>query len=225
MSVLIDRNTSIICQPFTRRNGARLLTFLISLFASISAASTETWQQSIVEAFDEMCLVPNIPTGMMENGEKLASARNWKLDQEKSGRESFSMMHHPPHPNGRPFFIVRVWDVSYPSTTGVKAAIKIAGPEHPDVRYSSCGFLIPDNVVEEVAIEIQRILGSAVISKVAPTSTVRHEWFFSQDRKTVENCTKRISVSSHSPQKDTVLEFLEVSFPRTWGPIANLNFC
>ena len=137
----------------------------------MSTAAAETWQQSVVGLFREACVVPDTPTAMMAAGEKLASARDWKLDQEKSGRTSFIFMHQPPDPNGEPFFVTKIWDFSLPAAASIKAMILITGPEYPDVRYSICGFVISGNVAEEVASEIQRTFGASVIasSRTKPT--------------------------------------------------------
>src|SRR5262249_43429227 len=121
---------------------------LISGLVSVSTVAAETWQQNVVGTFKEMCVVPDTPTAMMATGERLASARGWKLDQEKSGRTSFIFMNQPPDPNCKPFFVTKIWEHSLPGAASMKAMILITGPEYPDVRYSFCGFVMPGNVTE-----------------------------------------------------------------------------
>lgn len=213
----------------------RFLAILISALASISAASTETWQQSVVGLFKEMCVVPDKPTAIMAAGERLASARDWKLDQEKSGRTSFIFillarleardLHQPPDPNDKPFFVTRIWEFSFPTAASIKALILIAGPEYPDVRYTYCGFVMPGSVVEDVAFAIQQVLGSSVIAPPKPKPNGSRNWLLSQDGTTVENCRKVISLSSYHPKTDTILAFVEMHFPDTWGPISQTSFC
>ena len=83
---------------------------------------------------------------------------------------------------------------------------------------------MPGSVVEDVAFAIQQVLGSSVIAPPKPKPWQGRNWLLSQDGTTVENCRKVISLSSYHPKTDTILAFVEMHFPDTWGPISRQVF-
>jgi hypothetical protein len=89
----------------------RFLAVLVLALVSISSASAETWQRSIVDLFKETCTVPDTPTAMMAAGDQLASSHSGRLDQARSGRSPFAVWKFTDS-SGEPFFINKIWEFS-----------------------------------------------------------------------------------------------------------------
>ena len=200
-----------------------LLGWMIATVAASSPAATESWRREMVETFKVMCVDPQTPAAMLEAGEKLAAERQWQLNQEKSGRQPFIYMHMPPDPNGKPFFVARLWEFSVPPAIEVYASVLITGPENPDVRYTICGFGLRGRVDEEIAREIPQVFGSAVIPHARqPQVRIRH-WLLARDGAAVGDCRRAFSVDADASV--TMFMLIEHFFPDSWGPISKASLC
>jgi hypothetical protein len=97
----------------------------------------------------------------------------------------------------------------------MKAFVSIAGPEYPEMRYSICGFLMPGNVLEAVALEVERLFGYSVVA-IGPKSSANRNWRLSPGGAMAEMpCERVIALESYAPQTETTLGFLDLHLPNT----------
>ncbi len=190
----------------------RILTALAMLLPSISTVRAESAQETVVGLFRQVCIEPANAEAIMAAGRKFASQRNWKRNDELSGRRPFVFMHHV-DPTGAPFYVVETWEFSLPAINEVKLSVWIVGPENPDVTSSLCGLDIVGNHVESVAAVIEKKLGASMLRAKHKVVGVTRSWYPTRDGKTAESCGKSLSVSSYHPQTSTSLTFMDVEFP------------
>ena len=190
----------------------RILIAFALLLISISALGAGSTQETIVGLFRQVCIEPENAEAMMTAGRKIALERNWKRNEESSGRRPFFFMHHV-DPTGAPFYVVETWNFSLPAIDEVKLFVGIVGPENPDVTSSLCSLDVGGEHVESVAAVIEKELGASLLRAKHKVAGVTRSWYPTRDSKTAESCGKSLSVSSYHPKTSTSLFFMNVKFP------------
>ena len=199
----------------------RILIAFALLLMSMSALRAESPQEVVVGLFRQVCIEPENAEAMMAAGRKNALERNWKRNDESSGRQPFFFMHYV-DPTGAPFYVVETWDFSLPAIDEAKLSVMIVGPENPDVTSSLCSLNIVGEHVESVAAVIEKELGASMLRAKHKIAGVTRSWYPTRDGKTAERCGKSLSVSSYHPKTSTSLTFMDVKFPdnEKWRALA-----
>ena len=242
MSILIDKNTKVICHGFTGKNGAfrlqtaqkaskvswsmRLVAVLLStqaLLAAVSAVCAEPLTDRMVELLDQVCVTPTTPEGMIDAGNNAAAAEGWKLIGATPAPLPF--LHNE---NGAKNSFLSVWELSLTHDSDANLAVSIVRPEQSGLKYSVCMIYPKTGVTsDDMARSMSRQFGPRVTKDVS--GKARSDAWHITEEKTRGNCGRRImllgtTASTHNPQ---TLMFIDVAFPEggDWKAIANEFAC
>jgi hypothetical protein len=195
----------------------RILTLLMSvttLFGAANVARAETVADRVIQVMHDACLSPTTPEGMIDAGNRIATAEGWTLIAAQPA--PMPMMHNE---NGPKVSFTSGWEFGLPDGSKERIWISILRPEQPGVKHSICIVSYPATVTPDVMQQtLEHRLGALIVQDTKKWNGSR-QWFFAEERQR-GNCGRQIVLFENGKPS---LMYLDGAYPNDGKWIAPLT--